>query len=73
MSSDLLLRKARVANLLGVSLRQVDRLVAAGLIPPPVRLGRSVRWVRATLDEWVRAGCPPAGEQAAERQSEARA
>ena len=47
-----------LAQLLGVSLRQVWRLNAAGRLPSPVRLGGSVRWNREEIVQWFEAGCP---------------
>ncbi len=46
-----------LANYLGVSARTIRRLVLAGTFPKPVRLGGSVRWLRPTIDQWVRTGC----------------
>jgi len=48
-----------VAKLLGVSGRHVRRLVDMGKCPPPVRLGRSCRWPRVTVERWIADGCPP--------------
>lgn len=47
-----------VAEMLGVSSRQVYRLADGGLMPKPIKLGGSVRWDRNVIDEWVAAGCP---------------
>lgn len=48
-----------VATLLGgCSTRHVHRLSDAGRMPAPIKLGNLVRWRRAELDEWIRAGCP---------------
>jgi excisionase family DNA binding protein len=46
------------AGMLGVSSRHVRRLVDAGKCPPPVRLGRSCRWPRPTVEAWIADGCP---------------
>lgn len=51
-----------VAGMLSVSQRQVWKLYASGRIPAPVRLGRSVRWRRLEIEEWVAAGCPARDE-----------
>jgi excisionase family DNA binding protein len=59
-----LLTVKAVAGLLGCSTRNVFRLVDAGKMPPPIRLGRLLRWQCATIDEWISAGCQlcrPAG------------
>ena len=37
----------------------VRRRRAMGLIPPPVRVGGSIRWLRAELLDWLEARCPP--------------
>ncbi len=47
---------AELTAALGCSLRHVRRLQAAGHLPPPVRLGRLVRWPRAAIDRWLAAG-----------------
>ena len=48
----------QLSQMLGVSLRQVWRLNAAGKLPQPIRLGGSVRWNRDEILRWFRAGCP---------------
>jgi len=45
-------------EMLNVSLRQVWRLNAAGRLPKPIRLGGSVRWKRAEIQQWFEVGCP---------------
>jgi excisionase family DNA binding protein len=54
----LLLTAGEAAGLCGVSKATWYRMHAAGKIPLPVRLGRSVRWRREELESWIRAGCP---------------
>jgi excisionase family DNA binding protein len=49
------------------SRRQVYRLVEAGRMPPPLKIGRSIRWDRETLAAWVAAGCPPVAVQRKEK------
>jgi predicted DNA-binding transcriptional regulator AlpA len=56
----LLLDGPSAAKLLGISERQLRKLEVTGRIPPPVRIGRSVRWSRENLASWVREGCPTA-------------
>ena len=48
----------QVAELLRCSVRHVDRLVDAGKLPQPVKLGALVRWSKATIEDWIAAGCP---------------
>jgi excisionase family DNA binding protein len=43
------LSAAEVAELLGISRRHVWKLLASGRLPEPIRLGRSVRWLRDDL------------------------
>ena len=47
------------AELLGISPRHFWNLHSRGLLPSPLRLGRSVRWSRVELEAWVAAGAPP--------------
>lgn len=47
-----------VANVLGCSPRQVYRLSEARRMPPPIRVGRLVRWSRGSLEAWIASGCP---------------
>jgi len=48
-----------VARMLDISVRSVWRLLSAGKLVTPRRLGRSVRWSRNEIREWIEAGCPP--------------
>jgi predicted DNA-binding transcriptional regulator AlpA len=60
-----LLTKVEVAQLLRVSVRTLDRMLAAGDGPPPILLpsGRR-RWRRGDVEQWIetrrRRGEPPA-------------
>ena len=54
----LTIRAGEVALLLEITVRHVWALNKRGLIPSPIRLGRSVRWNRRELARWVDAGCP---------------
>lgn len=58
----LLLRAPEAAALCGKSLRTWRTWDAAGLIPRPVRIGRSTLWRAAELWAWVAAGCPRRAE-----------
>ncbi len=40
-----------------VSQRQIWKMLSSGKVPEPIRLGRSVRWRKTDIDEWVRLGC----------------
>ena len=44
-----------VAELLGISTRQVWWLTAAGELPKPARVGMRARWDRQALVEWWQA------------------
>lgn len=54
----LMITAAQFSSILGVSTRQVRRLVDEGRCPQPVRLKRSPRWPRAVVEEWMANGCP---------------
>lgn len=51
-----LLDKRDVAARLNVSVRQVDRLVAAGVLRPALRLGSSPRWRPEQLEAFCLSG-----------------
>lgn len=54
----LLVTAEDVAGLLDISTRTLWRLVSAGKIVPPLKLGGSTRWRRADIEAWVASGCP---------------
>ena len=54
-----LLTVEAVAALLAVSSRHVYRLADSGQMPRPVKLGRSNRWDREVVENWIRESCPP--------------
>ena len=56
--SRLAISARELAQMLGVSLRQIWRLNASGKLPRPLRIGGSVRWSRQEIVEWFEAGCP---------------
>jgi predicted DNA-binding transcriptional regulator AlpA len=41
-----------------VSIRTLRRLADAGDCPPPIRVGRCLRWRLGDLVAWIDAGCP---------------
>lgn len=49
----LLLTVGEVSALLGVSVRSVWRLAAAGELPSPLAIGRSKRWDRRAIHDFV--------------------
>ncbi len=55
----LLVDRAGLARMLGVSLRQVYRLDDAGRLPAALALGTCKRWSIEEVGCWVRAGAPP--------------
>lgn len=54
----LALSAEEVAEALGISRAHVFRLASSGRLPSSFRLGRAVRWDRATLEAWLAAGAP---------------
>ncbi len=55
----LLVAADEVARMLNVSVRSIWRLNSARLIPPPVRIGGTVRWRQDEIRNWIAEGCPP--------------
>jgi predicted DNA-binding transcriptional regulator AlpA len=54
----LLVPAGRAAQMCGKSVRTWRSWHAGGLIPSPVRIGRSLLWRVADLEAWTAAGCP---------------
>ncbi|MBI5864816.1 MAG: excisionase family DNA-binding protein [Planctomycetes bacterium] len=54
---DRLLTVREVAARLGISGRQIQKLLASGRFPAPVRLGRSVRWRDGDVSRFIDCGC----------------
>lgn len=52
------LRRVEAAAYCGRSIATWDRMVAAGLTPKTMKIGRSVLISRASLDQWIALGCP---------------
>lgn len=42
-----------LSELLKIAPRTIWRHVATGAVPEPIRIGRSVRWSRAKVEEWL--------------------
>lgn len=49
---------ARLAELLGLCVRTVRQMDAAGKLPRPVRFGHAVRWSVREIEGWLAAGRP---------------
>lgn len=63
IGDQLLLVPAKAAcRMCGKSLRTWRTWDSAGLIPQPVRIGRSTLWRVDELKSWVAAGCPRRAE-----------
>ena len=54
-----LLTISQVAVILNCSPRTVYRLVDAGRVPAPHRLGSLLRWNPVVIQTWIAEGCPP--------------
>lgn len=54
----LLLTAQEAAAMCGKALRTWRSWDAAGMIPRPIRIGRSTLWRAEELRAWVAAGCP---------------
>ena len=57
----MLINAEEVARMMDVSERTLWRLLSAGKVPAPVRIGRSTRWRLAEVREWISRGCPNVG------------
>jgi predicted DNA-binding transcriptional regulator AlpA len=48
----------KLARLLARSEASLLRDTCAGRIPWPVKIGRSIRWRRTEIEDWLATGCP---------------
>ena len=46
---------------LGLSRRKIESMIAAGDLPPAIRIGRARRWADRQIDEWIAAQVEAAG------------
>jgi len=47
-----------VAAMIDCSTRHVYRLVDAGKMPAPLKIGTLCRWRKKAVEEWIDSGCP---------------
>ncbi len=57
-TTPILISAEELAKLMQVSERTLWRLLSAGKVPQPVRIGRNTRWRYAEVCEWIEKGCP---------------
>ena len=53
-----LITVAELAHLMQVSVRTLWRLLIAGQIPIPIRIGGNTRWRLEEINQWIAEGCP---------------
>jgi predicted DNA-binding transcriptional regulator AlpA len=53
-----MLTASELAVMLHISTRSLWRMLSAGQLPNPVRLGGAVRWPVEEIKKWIAAGCP---------------
>lgn len=56
---DKMLNAKDMARVLSLCERTIWRLAKKGLLIPPVRIGKSCRWIEKDVVKWVKDGCPP--------------
>lgn len=54
-----LITAARLAEMLSISKRSLQRLQSRGAIPTPLRVGGAVRWRLDAIENWIQNGCGP--------------
>lgn len=57
-----LITAAELAALMQISQRTLWRLLSAGKVIEPVRIGGNTRWRLSEVERWIANGCPPATE-----------
>lgn len=55
----LLLTKEDVAEIGNWSVRTVIRMRDNGTLPPPLKVGRLIRWRKSDIEKWIEGGCVP--------------
>lgn len=63
LSEPLLISVGELAMILKVSPRSVWRLLSAGKLVEPVRIGGAVRWQFSEVKRWIEQGCPAVNGQ----------
>lgn len=58
-SQTVLINADELARKLSVSTRTLWRLLSAGKLIQPVRIGGNTRWRLGEVNEWIEQGCPP--------------
>ncbi len=56
-----LLDAREAARLCRISLPMLYKLNAEGKMPPPIRIGKLMRWRRKEVVVWIEQGCPEDG------------
>ena len=49
-----LLSKKKLRQMIGFSFAHMARMVAAGTLPKPVRIGHRVFWAESEVQDWIR-------------------
>ena len=58
-----LLGVKELARRLRISERSVWAHAKTGLMPAPLRIGRSRRWPAAAIERWIAGGCQPVDQE----------
>lgn len=53
-----LISASQFAKMLDISKRTLHRLQSKGVLPPPIRIGGSIRWRLDVVNRWIENGCP---------------
>jgi len=59
LDQPLLISVGELAMILKVSQRSIWRLLSAGKMIEPIRIGGAVRWRFSEVKRWIDQGCPP--------------
>lgn len=59
MTDAVLINADELAKMLSVSTRTLWRLLSAGKLIQPVRIGSNTRWRLNEVHGWIDQGCPP--------------
>ncbi len=53
-----MITKVEFAEILNISVRSLQRKMNRGELPAPIKIGKTLRWIRSTIQDWIDNGCP---------------
>ncbi len=48
-----MITKIEFAEILNISVRSLQRKMNRGELPTPIRIGKTLRWLRSSIEDWI--------------------